>query len=115
MNKRLERVKLEHDAWLRKNNVAPDQIKARKRARTKVARKIDNQYASYYAGDTIEKLYVKGTDIGNNKGIIANIYKESSAVQAEIKRKAQCIAPLFSKGGLQYISSIEQAKHIGRK
>lgn len=34
--------------------------------------------------------------------------------QLEIERKKQCTAPAYNKGGYQYISSEEQAKHIGR-
>lgn len=32
----------------------------------------------------------------------------------EIERKKLCTAPAYNKGGYQYISSEEQAKHIGR-
>ena len=34
--------------------------------------------------------------------------------QLEIERKKLCTAPAYNKGGYQYISSEEQAKHIGR-
>lgn len=34
--------------------------------------------------------------------------------QLEIERKKLCTAPPYNKGAYQYISSEEQAKHIGR-
>lgn len=33
---------------------------------------------------------------------------------AEMKRKAKCVAPLYNKGAYQYVGNIEAAKHIGR-
>lgn len=32
----------------------------------------------------------------------------------EAIRKSKCVAPLFNKGGYGYISSVKQAKSIGR-
>ena len=32
----------------------------------------------------------------------------------EVIRKSKCIAPLFNKGGYQYIGNINNAKYIGR-
>ena len=39
--------------------------------------------------------------------------RERAALK-EIERKKLCTAPAYNKGGYQYISSEEQAKHIGR-
>jgi hypothetical protein len=38
-----------------------------------------------------------------------------AVAQEEIARKAKCVAPLYSKGAYQYVSTEEQAKWVGRK
>ena len=47
--------------------------------------------------------------------IMAERYKESPEVRAEIERKANSLAPAYSKGAYQYIASEEAAKCAGRK
>lgn len=40
---------------------------------------------------------------------------ESEEVQREIIRKANSLAPAYSKGAYQYVGSEEDAKYVGRK
>jgi hypothetical protein len=40
---------------------------------------------------------------------------ESEETRKEILRKASSIAPAYSKGAYQYVSSEEDAKYVGRK
>jgi hypothetical protein len=40
---------------------------------------------------------------------------ESEETRKEILRKANSIAPAYSKGAYQYVSSEEDAKYVGRK
>ena len=42
-------------------------------------------------------------------------FKESPEVRAAIERKANCLAPAYSKGAYQYIGDEESAKCAGRK
>lgn len=42
-------------------------------------------------------------------------FKESPEVRAAIERKANCLAPAYSKGAYQFIGDVEAAKCAGRK
>lgn len=51
----------------------------------------------------------------NKKTIIDQARNESKEVKEEILRKATRTAPLFNKGGYQYISDGDDIKTLGRK
>lgn len=44
-----------------------------------------------------------------------SLEKESEEVRAEIIRKANSLAPAYSKGAYQYIGSVDAAKEAGKK
>ena len=84
-----EQAKAEHDAWLRKNGVHPDQL-------TK-AKLHKNALPSYKT----EKTELSNTivDGGRAKGVMANLYKESAHVQTQVKAKVAGVTQLYNKGG----------------
>lgn len=84
-----EQAKAEHDAWLRKNGVHPDQL-------TK-AKLHKNALPSYKT----EKTELSNTivDGGRAKGIMANLYKEPEHVQKQVMAKVASVTPLYNKGG----------------
>ena len=84
-----EQAKAEHDVWLRKNGVHPDQL-------TK-AKLHKNALPSYKT----EKTELSNTivDGGRAKGVMANLYKESAHVQTQVKAKVAGVTQLYNKGG----------------
>lgn len=88
-SKKQIQAKMEHEAWLRKNGVHPEQL-------TK-AKLHKNAIPSYKT----EKVQLSNTvvDGGRVRGIMANLHKEPKHVQAEIMAKAQSVTPLYNKGG----------------
>lgn len=84
-----EQAKAEHEAWLRKNGVHPDQL-------TK-AKLHKNALPSYKT----EKTELSNTivDGGRAKGVMANLYKESAHVQTQVKAKVAGVTQLYNKGG----------------
>lgn len=108
MNAKLSRAKAEHDAWLWRNGVHPEQLKNRKRT---------VQKKQYKAVPYTEDLPTLSNKIGNGfkTGIMAVMHKESPEVQKMILDKAKRVAPAYNKGGLQYISDNCDLTTLGRK
>lgn len=81
-------AKMEHEAWLRRNGVHPDQLT---KAKT----------GSYKPSYKAEKVELGNTivDGGRVRGIMANLHKEPKHVQNEIMAKAASVTPLYNKGG----------------
>jgi len=82
-------AKAEHEAWLRRNGVHPEQL-------TK-AKLHKNSLPSYKT----ESVQLSNTivDGGRAKGIMANLYKEPKHVQNQIIAKTAAVTPLYNKGG----------------
>lgn len=82
-------AKAEHEAWLRKNGVHPEQL-------TK-AKLHKNAIPSYKT----EKTQLSNTivDGGRAKGIMANLYKEPEHVQKQVVAKVAGVTQLYNKGG----------------
>jgi hypothetical protein len=96
-------AKSEHEAWLRKNGVHPDQLTKAKLHKIAVP--------SYKTeGVQLSNTIVDG---GRAKGIMANLHKESAATRAAILEKASRVAPLYNKGGLQLLGKNEDLTKIG--
>ena len=84
-----QQAKAEHEAWLRKNGVHPEQL-------TK-AKLHKNALPSYKTEKTqLSNTIVEG---GRASGIMANLYKEPKHVQNQIIAKAASVTPLYNKGG----------------
>ena len=56
-----------------------------------------------------------GNGLTTDNSILTHMHKESAEVQAEIERKRTRTAPLYSKGGYQYIGDSDYITSIGRK
>jgi hypothetical protein len=84
-----QQAKAEHEAWLRKNGVHPEQL-------TK-AKLHKNALPTYKT----EKTQLSNTivDGGRASGIMANLYKEPEHVRKQILAKVASVTPLYNKGG----------------
>jgi glutaredoxin 2 len=84
-----EQARMEHEAWLRRNGVHREQL-------TK-AKLHKNTIPSYKT----EKTELSNTivDGGRAKGIMANLYKETPAVQNQVMAKVSGVTQLYNKGG----------------
>lgn len=99
------KAKADHEAWLKKNGVHPDQLKHKP--------KIKVALPSYKT----EKVQLSNTivDGGRNKSIMANLYKESEAVQRKILEKAKRTEMAYNKGGLVYVTDEMDIKTMGSR
>lgn len=107
-NAKQSKAKAEHEAWLRRNGVHPDQLKhsrlSKKTFKTEQPTKISREEIP---------LSNKIVDGGRATGIMANLHKESAATRAAILEKASRAVPLYNKGGLQLLSKNEDMTKIG--
>lgn len=103
LNAKQLRAKAEHEAWLRRNNVHPDQLAKAK------------QYRAPLPSYKVDEVKLSNTvvDGGRVNGIMANLHKESAATKAAILEKASRAVPLYNKGGLQLLSKNEDMTKIG--
>jgi len=109
-SKRLAEATAKHNAWLRERGLHPEQRTLQKAFKGKYQNDIPN----YNVGDNSVQL---SNSVGNGfkKGIMANLHKESAAVQREILDKAKRTAPAYSKGAYQYITPGADLTDIGKK
>ena len=109
-SKRLAEATDKHNAWLRKRGLHPEQRTLQKAFKGKY----ENAIPDYNVGDNRVQL---SNSVGNGykKGIMANLHKESPAVQREILDKAKRTAPAYSKGAYQYITPGADLTDIGKK
>lgn len=98
-------AKSEHEAWLRRNGVHPEQLKHKPKAKTVVP--------SYKT----QKVELSNTivDGGRDKSIMANLYKESEAVQRKILEKAKRTEMAYNKGGYVYVTDGMDIKTMGSR
>ena len=82
-------AKAEHEAWLKRNGVHPEQL-------TKA--KLHKNALPSYKTEKVE-LSNNIVDGGRVRGIMANIHKEPKHVQNEIMARAASVTPLYNKGG----------------
>ena len=98
----------EHDAWLRKRGVHPDQLKARN---IKSTASIPN----YREGIRSTAPLSNAVGNGFKTGVMENLHKEAPEVQKAILDKASRCMPLYNKGGLQYCTEGTDMKMVGSK
>ena len=98
-------AKAEHEAWLKRNGVHPEQLKHKPKAKTALP--------SYKT----EKVQLSNTivDGGRDKSIMSNLYKESVAVQRKILEKAKRTEIAYNKGGLVYVTDEMDIKTMGSR
>jgi hypothetical protein len=96
-------AKAEHEAWLKRNGVHPEQLTKAKQHKIALPS---------YKTDKVE-LSNTIVDGGRANGIMANLHKESAATRAAILEKASRAVPLYNKGGLQLLGKNEDMTKIG--
>jgi len=93
-----------HERWLKKHNVHPDQIKKRPKHKNKIP--------SYKT----EKFVLSNTVANGFKtGIMETLHLEAPHIQRAILDKAARVAPLYNKGGYQFVTDGIDIKTIGSK
>lgn len=98
----------EHDAWLRKRGLHPDQ---RKDKPVKSTATIPN----YREGITSKIPLSNAVGNGFKSGVMENLHKEAPEVQKAILAKASRCMPLYNKGGYQYATEGTDMKLVGSK
>lgn len=104
---------LEHQAWLAKRGLAPQQLKAKI--------KLDNKWQEEYSQSIkVERKYKSAEMTGSKdscakKDIMSRLHKESVQVKKQILDKASRVMPLYNKGGLQYATPETDMKSVGTK
>lgn len=95
-----------HEAWLKSKGLDRKSIKSRKL-------KLEDRIPDY----KVESNAPLSNTVGNGfaRGMMANLHKETPEVQKQILEKAQRCAPLYSKGGYQYITDDADKTTLGRK
>jgi len=101
------KAQLEHDKWLRKMGIHPEQLSAKK-----------NKHKVALPSYNVEKNGELSNKVGNGfrtATVLENLDKETVDVQAQILKKAARVAPAYNKGGYQLITPGEDIKTIGSK
>jgi len=106
---KLRKSQTEHDRWLRKQGLHPEQLQARPRVKVPV---VLPDYRTDQSLPVSNNIRVDG---GRQTGIMANLHRESPAVQAKIREWAGKVAPLYNKGGLQVVTAGTDITEIGSK
>ena len=111
LNAKEQKAKAEHEAWLKKQGLHPNQLATRKALKGTV--KTKNDLPDY----RVDNPYQLSNGIGNGfrKGVMENLHKEKPEVQKEILYKASRCMPLFNKGGIQYATPGEDMTQVGTK
>lgn len=107
-----EKQLTQHDIWLLKKGVHPEQIKLKK----SVDKNWKNQYNESMKVDRSD--YVSAGLSGNalscaKRDIMTNLHKEKPEVRKAILEKASRVMPLYNKGGLQLLSPSDDLTKIG--
>ena len=104
---------LEHQKWLAKRGLSPQQLKAKI--------KLDNKWQEEYSKTIkVERKYESVETTGSwdscaKKDIMTRLHKESDHTRKEILNKASRVMPLYNKGGLQYVTPETDIKTVGSK
>ena len=110
LNAKEVRAKLDHEAWLKKQGLHPDQLSTRKALK---GGKLVKEMPNY----KVQENAPLSNSVGNGfrKGVMENLHKEKPEVQKEILYKASRCMPLFNKGGIQYATPGEDMTQVGTK
>jgi len=106
----------EHDIWLLKKGLHPEQIRLKKT----VDLNWKKEYNDNMKVDRSTREYDNKGLSGNvssclKRDIMTNLHKEPKHVQDAILEKASRTAPLYSKGPYQLITDGASLKEIGKK
>lgn len=105
------KAQADHEAWLRKQGIHPDQLESRKKNFKKEAVKPIRDGMGPLP-KLSNNLHVKG---GFRSTVMDNLHKEKPEVQKEILAKASRLVPLYNKGAIQYASPGEDITKLGSK
>ena len=108
-----QKAKAEHEAWLKKQGLHPDQLSTRK-ALKGLPKQPKRELPNYKVESAIP-LSNTIVDGGRVKGIMANLHKEKPEVQQAILDKASRCMPLFNKGGYQFATPDTDMTTVGSK
>ena len=101
---KLLQKQMEHEAWLRKNGVHPDQLNPEKRGKLKATYNPE----SIKTSDTI-------VDGGRVSGVMANLHNEPAHVQRAILDKAKRVETAYNKGPLVFVTDGMDIKTMGSR
>jgi hypothetical protein len=101
------KAKQEHDTWLKKQNLHPDQLS--KKSRNEDSRLPDLRQRTPVA---LSNTFAPG---GAKTGIMENLRNEKPHVQAEIMAKAKQVAIPYNKGPAMFCSKYDDPKYFGKK
>lgn len=105
------KAKAEHEAWLRKRGLHPDQKSA-----SKSTKKVEINRIPDYRADLRNNVPLSnGVGNGFKTGVMENLHKEKPEVQKEILAKASRCMPLYNKGGYQYATKGTDMTTVGSK
>lgn len=110
---KLKKSDIEHQKWLEKRGLAPNQLKAKI--------KLDNNWRDEYSKTIkVERKYQSAEMTGSSdscakKDIMSRLHKEPEHVKKQILDKASRVMPLYNKGGLQYCTPETDIKTVGTK
>lgn len=107
----------EHDAWLRKRGLHPDQKPLRNAMRDAKGSISPVEAPNYREGirSTVplsNNIAVRG---GFKTGVMENLHKEKPETQKAILDKASRCMPLYNKGGYQFATDGTDMKTVGSK
>lgn len=109
-SERERKAKLEHEAWLRKRGLHPDQ-----KAKNPIKKAEINRIPDYRADLRNSVPLSNAVGNGFKNGVMENLHKEKPEVQKEILAKASRVMPLYNKGGLQYCTPDTDLTTVGSK
>lgn len=110
---KLKKPDVEHQKWLEKRGLAPNQLKAKI--------KLDKNWQDEYSKTIkVERKYQSAEMTGSSdscakKDIMSRLHKEPNHVKKQILDKASRVMPLYNKGGLQYCTPETDIKTVGTK
>lgn len=109
------KAKAEHDAWLRKRGLHPDQRPLRDAMMKAEGAKPINRIPDYRDGKREVAPLSNAVGNGFKTGVLANLHKEKPEVQKEILAKASRCVPQYNKGGYAYTTPGTDITTIGSK
>ena len=109
-SERERKAKAEHDAWLRKRGLHPEQ-----KAKNPIKKAEINRIPDYRSDLRNSVPLSNAVGNGFKNGVMENLHKEKPEVQKEILAKAKRTAPAYSKGPYQYITPDADLSDIGKK
>lgn len=98
-NKRLEKAKAEHDRWLRKRGVHPEQLKARK---------VQPRSTAWMDADRQSRqTYQTSNTVGNGFAVQPNVYTGNNLLGIAVMHKSNLV-PVFNKENAAEIASMRR-------